>query len=188
MEPYPSNGTAMERSSPIHRPSASLCPQFSPSALSSLRLQYDSTPTPYTPMASPAPDDLDLHELGSDAIADLLQAALDVNGDKSTILLLDMRPSVHYAVSSIKTAVSVCVPNMLLKRCTYSLSMLTEQLTTQREVDTFANWRQFSLIVLFDATGTVPVKGSPMCCIAQKFRKEGCAATLGYIQGKSVRL
>ncbi|KAG0232262.1 hypothetical protein BGX31_005201 [Mortierella sp. GBA43] len=61
--------------------------------------------------------------------------------------------------------------------------MMTEQLTTPREIETFSNWRRFSNIVLFDATGSTPVKGSPIFCIAQKFRKEGCVARLGYIHG-----
>jgi len=94
-----------------------------------------------------------------------------------------MRPAVCHAVSSIDSAVSVSVPNMLLKRPMYSLEMVTEQLTTEREAEAFSNWRRFSNIVFFDATGAVPSKGSPIVCIAQKFRKEGCEARLGYIHG-----
>ncbi|KAF9952415.1 hypothetical protein BGZ70_000609 [Mortierella alpina] len=73
---------------------------------------------------------------------------------------------------------------MLLKRPMYSLEMVTEQLTTEREVEAFSNWRRFSNIVFFDATGAVPSKGSPIFCIAQKFRKEGCEARLGYIHAR----
>ncbi|KAG0049574.1 hypothetical protein BGZ83_005583 [Gryganskiella cystojenkinii] len=92
-----------------------------------------------------------------------------------------MRPTVCFGVSTIKTAVSVSVPIMLLKRPMYSLSMVTEQLTTEREIEAFSRWREVSNIVLFDATGSVPVKGTPMFCIAQKFRKEGFRARIGYI-------
>ncbi|KAI1300523.1 hypothetical protein EDD11_006167 [Mortierella claussenii] len=128
-------------------------------------------------------EDLDLKEMSGDTVSQLLEQALVTNGDRSTILLLDMRPPVCHAVSTIRSAISVSVPNMLLKRPMYSLRMVTEQLTTEKEIEAFSNWRQFSNIVLFDATGAPPVKGTPMFCIAQKFRREGCAARLAYIHG-----
>ncbi|KAI7821367.1 protein-tyrosine phosphatase-like protein [Gamsiella multidivaricata] len=121
--------------------------------------------------------------MSGNTVSELLEQALKVNGDKNAVLLLDMRPAVCKVVSSIKTAVGVSVSNMLLRRPMYSLDMLTEQLTTQREIQAFSNWRQFANIVLFDATGTVPAKGTPMFCIAQKLRKEGYSARLGYIRG-----
>ncbi|KAI8598256.1 protein-tyrosine phosphatase-like protein [Dissophora ornata] len=121
--------------------------------------------------------------MSGDTVSELLQEVLDINNDKRVILLLDMRPTVCNAQSTIKTAVSVSVPNMLMKRPMYSLGMVTEQLTTQREVEAFSNWRQFSYIVFFDATGSIPAKGSPILCIAQKFRREDCTARLGYIHG-----
>ncbi|KAF9177724.1 hypothetical protein BGZ50_008429 [Haplosporangium sp. Z 11] len=68
---------------------------------------------------------------------------------------------------------------MLLRRPTYTLEMITEQLTTDREVQAFSRWWQFSNIVLFDTTGTVPMKGTPMFCIAQKLRNEGFTGSIG---------
>ncbi|KAF9308500.1 hypothetical protein BGZ91_007787, partial [Linnemannia elongata] len=51
----------------------------------------------------------------------------------------------------------VCVPNMLLKRPKTSLQQVTEQLTTEQDIETFSKWKQFANIVLFDASGAVPV-------------------------------
>lgn len=134
--------------------------------------------------SSPALEDPDLKELSGDTVSELLEHGLKVNGNRNTILLLDMRPSKSYATASIKTAVGVSMPNMLLKRPMYTLGMVAEQLTTPKEVDIFSNWRQFSNIVFIDAAGVSPVKGTPIFCIAQKFRREGCVARLGYIQGE----
>ncbi|KAF9576248.1 hypothetical protein EC968_009808 [Mortierella alpina] len=183
-EPYPSSKITAPSERRGHKPCHSLSTQFSPSALSSLKLPPISAPT-LLPSATlpdmPAVTALDLKELSCNTVSELLDHSN--HGDKFAILLLDMRPAVCYAVSSIESAVSVSVPNMLLKRPMYSLEMVTEQLTTEREVATFSNWRRFSNIVFFDATGAVPSKGSPIFCIAQKFRKEGCEARLGYIRG-----
>jgi len=127
---------------------------------------------------------VDLKEITGDALSHLLRQSLSNHGNKTAVLLLDMRPFVCYSVSSIKTAVCVCVPNVLLKRPMYSLGMLTEHLTTDHQVETFSSWRRFSNIILFDANGATPVKGSPLFCIAQKFRKEGFSARISYIQGR----
>ncbi|KAG0201213.1 hypothetical protein BGX28_005913 [Mortierella sp. GBA30] len=185
-EPYPSpSKAAASNERKGHRPSYSLCNQFSPSALSSLRLPPTSAPTLLcsTPSDTPAGSDLNIEEMSCNTVSELLDQALSDCGDRYAILILDMRPAVCYAASSIVTAISVSVPNMLLKRPMYSLDMVTEQLTTEREVYAFSNWRRFSNIVFFDATGAVPTKGSPIYCIAQKFRREGFEARLGYIRG-----
>ncbi|KAF9937889.1 hypothetical protein BGZ67_000777 [Mortierella alpina] len=185
-EPYPSSKVTAPSERRGHKPCHSLSTQFSASALSSLKLPPISAPT-LLPSATlpdiPAVAALDLKELSCNTVSELLDHAYSNHGDKFAVLLLDMRPAVCYAVSSIESAVSVSVPNMLLKRPMYSLEMVTEQLTTEREVEAFSNWRRFSNIVFFDATGAVPSKGSPIFCIAQKFRKEGCKARLGYIHG-----
>ncbi|KAF8952290.1 hypothetical protein BGZ46_003524, partial [Entomortierella lignicola] len=183
-EPYPKN-TSMDRKESLHRPSQSLSSHFSTSPISSLKLPPISAPTllPSRSQANLTPEDIGLKGMSGDTVSDLLKQTLGTSGDKCKILLLDMRSSVCHAMSSIKTAVSVNVPNILLKRPMYSLDMVTDQLTTEREIETFSNWRQFSNIVLFDATGATPVKGVPMYCIAQKFRKEGYTARLAYLQG-----
>ncbi|KAF9357023.1 hypothetical protein BGX26_004359 [Mortierella sp. AD094] len=183
-EPYP-KGISMDRKESLHRSSQSLSSQSPTSSISSLKLPPVSTPTllPSMSPATPALEDLGLKKISGDTVSELLEQFLKTKGDKSAIMLLDMRPPVCHAVSSIKTAVSVSVPNMLLKRPMYSLGMVIDHLTTKREIETFANWRQFSNIVLFDATGAAPVKGTPIYCIAQKFRKEGCDASLAYMHG-----
>ncbi|KAF9151407.1 hypothetical protein BG015_006720 [Linnemannia schmuckeri] len=134
--------------------------------------------------------ELDLKEISGDTVSQLLRQTLSTfgNRNKNAVLLLDMRPAVSHSALSIKTSVGVSVPNMLLKRPMYSLDMVSEHLTTDQEVEAFSNWRQFSNIVLFDATGATPVKGTPLFCIAQKFRKAGCSARIGYIQAYFAKL
>ncbi|KAF9908991.1 hypothetical protein EC991_009173 [Linnemannia zychae] len=164
--------------------------------LSSLMSPPNSTPSPsrptmsslsqshHSPVASTAPAELNLKEMTGETVSQLLEKVLMTNGgDKYAIMLLDMRPSVSYAAGSIQTAVSVCVSNMLLRRPMYSLQMVTEQLTTEQDIETFSKWKQFANIVFFDAAGAAPVVGSPTILMVQKFRKEGCNATLAYLNG-----
>lgn len=175
--PYPTD-SAMERKSPLHKPVHSLTLQSTPSMSPAFKAPTSSI------MAPTAPEDPGLTEMTGDTVSEMLEHGLRVNGNGSTVLLLDMRPPGSYAAASIKTAVSLSIPNMLLKRPMYSLDMMTEQLNTPREVEIFSNWRRFSNIVLFDATGSTPARGTPAFCIAQKFRREGCVARLGYLHGK----
>ncbi|KAF9973988.1 hypothetical protein BGZ65_008967, partial [Modicella reniformis] len=140
------------------------------------------------------PAELNMQQISGETVSRLLEQVLntekdDGNGnnandsDRNTIMLLDMRPSVSHAASTIKTAVNVCIPNILLKRPMYSLQMVTEQLTTEQDIEIFSRWRQFPTIVFFDASGAAPLVGSPTVYMAQKLRKEGCGATLAYLLG-----
>ncbi|KAF9108072.1 hypothetical protein BGX27_008500 [Mortierella sp. AM989] len=135
------------------------------------------------------PAELNLQVMSCDTVSRLLEQVLQAigekghGGDKNAVMLLDMRPSVSHAASSIMTAVNVCIPNMLLKRPMYQLKNVAEQLTTDEDIETFTRWSQFANIVLFDASGAAPVVGSPTFFMVQKFRKEGCNATLAYLQG-----
>ncbi|KAF9578049.1 hypothetical protein BGW38_006375, partial [Lunasporangiospora selenospora] len=161
----------------------------------------------HAPVPTAIPAELNITETDSDAVALLLSQALGTtNGDGSvqalgtegssngvsdmetdlnenSILLLDMRTSAQHAASSIKGAVSVSVPNMLLKRPMFTLKMVTEQLTTEQDATTFARWQLFTNIVFFDGPGTVPAVGSPTYFVTQKFRKEGCGANIRYLIG-----
>ncbi|KAF8937908.1 hypothetical protein BGZ47_008821 [Haplosporangium gracile] len=197
-EPYPSSRSSFTSlggssiSIPSHnRPNMSIS-----MPLSSLMSPPSSTSSPsrptmsslsqshHSPVAPAAPAELNLKEMTGETVSQLLEKVLMTNGgDKNAVMLLDMRSSVSHAASSIQTAVSVCVPNMLLKRLKTSLQMVTEQLTTEQDIETFSKWKQFANIVLFDASGTVPVVGSPTILMVQKFRKEGCNATLAYLNG-----
>ncbi|KAG0008418.1 hypothetical protein BGZ80_003464 [Entomortierella chlamydospora] len=175
----------MDRKESSHKLSQPFSSHFPTSPISSLKFPSVSTPT-LLPSMSPvtsALEDLGLKEISANTVSKLLEQLLETNGGKSTIMLLDMRPPECHTASSIRTSVGVSVPSMLLKRPMYSLDMVAEQLTTKREVETFTDWRRFPNIVLFDATGATPVKGTPMYYIAQKFRREGCDATLAYIHG-----
>ncbi|KAF9920274.1 hypothetical protein FBU30_009914 [Linnemannia zychae] len=194
-EPYPSS-----RLSSVGGSSASIPPQHNMSItmpLSSLMSPPSSKSLPsrptmsslsqshHSPVAPAAPAELNLKEMTGETVSQLLEKVLMTSegGDKNAIMLLDMRPSVSHAAASIQTAVSVCVPNILLKRPMYSLKMVTEQLTTEQDIETFSKWKQFSNIVFFDASGTPPVVGSPTILMVQKFRKENCNATLAYLLG-----
>ncbi|KAF9130273.1 hypothetical protein BGW39_003283 [Mortierella sp. 14UC] len=199
-EPYPSSRlssmSSLAGSSisiPQHRPNMSISMPLSflmsPSSTSSPSRPTMSSlsQSHHSPVALAAPAELNLKEMTGETVSQLLEKVLMTNGgDKHAVMLLDMRPSVSYAAGSIQTAVSVCVSNMLLRRPMYSLQMVTEQLTTEQDIETFSKWKQFANIVLFDAAGAVPVVGSPTILMVQKFRKEGCNATLAYLNGTSI--
>ncbi|KAI1318121.1 hypothetical protein EDD11_007173 [Mortierella claussenii] len=205
-EPYPSSRTSSTSSAgdrsglsssnasiPVHRSNLSLSMPLSSlmsppsSVLSPSRLSMSSlSQSHHSPVTTAAPAELNIQEMSTDMVSRLLEQVLQAghgSGNKDALMLLDMRPSVSHAASSIKTAVNVCIPNMLLKRPMYSLQKVTEQLTTEQDIDTFSRWKQFSNIVFFDASGAAPVVDSPTFFMVQKLRKEGCNATLGYLQG-----
>ncbi|KAF9437879.1 hypothetical protein BGZ76_010756 [Entomortierella beljakovae] len=174
---------------PMHKPnlplSMPLSSLMSPpnSVQSPTRLSMSSlSQSHHTPAAAAPPAELNLQEMGSEMVSRLLDQVLQ-GIDKNAIMLLDMRPSVSHASSSIKTAVNLCIPNMLLKRAMFSLQMMAGQLTTEQDAEIFTRWNQFPNIVLFDASGTAPVVGSPTFFVVQKLRKEGCTATLAYLHG-----
>ncbi|KAF9203345.1 hypothetical protein BGZ49_006530 [Haplosporangium sp. Z 27] len=179
----------------LHRTNFPLSMMSSPHSPTTPRL-----PTSSTNNASVFPAELNLQVMDCDTVSRLLEQVLlsigetsggdgndgnggDIGGDKNAIMLLDMRPSISYSASTIHTAVNVCIPNMLLKRPNFSLQMVTEQLTTEQDSENLSRWREFSNIVLFDASGAAPVVGSPTFFMVQKFRKEGCKATLAYLAG-----
>ncbi|KAF9346838.1 hypothetical protein BGX34_003585, partial [Mortierella sp. NVP85] len=137
----------------------------------------------HSPTAAAVPAELNIQEIQCETVSNLLAQVLSItdDGDRNAIMLLDMRPSVLYAASTIKTAVNLCISSILLKRQTYSLQSVTGQLTTEQDIEIFSRWKQFSNIVFFDASGSAPVVGSPTFFMAQKFRREGCTATLAYL-------
>ncbi|OAQ26731.1 hypothetical protein K457DRAFT_157403 [Linnemannia elongata AG-77] len=195
-EPYPSSRSSSMSGSSYSIPSHNRPNMSISMPLSSLMSPPSSTSSPsrptmsslsqshHSPVAPAAPAELNLKEMTSETVSQLLEKVMMTNGgDKNAVMLLDMRSSVSYAASSIQTAVSVCVPNMLLKRPKTSLQQVTEQLTTEQDIETFSKWKQFANIVLFDASGAVPVVGSPTILMVQKFRKEGCNANLAYLTG-----
>ncbi|KAF9955252.1 hypothetical protein BGZ72_003910 [Mortierella alpina] len=153
-----------------------------PGSRLSLSSQSPRHPSPSVPAV---PAGQGLKEMDSGAVSQLLQQVLTASDDtgRAAIMLLDMRPSPEHMASSIKTAVNVCVPSVLLKRPSTSLQKVMDHLTTEQDSEIFSNWKQFSNIVLFDASGAAPVAGSPTLLLAQKFRMEGCSASLAYLRG-----
>lgn len=145
-----------------------------------------ATSPPQSLPATSALADLGIQSMNGGTVSKLLSNVLLAHGesDKNAVLLLDMRSSASHAASSIKTSVSICVPNMLLKRAMFSLTSVMAQLTTEEEADTFSRWQRYNNIVLFDASGAIPTVSSPIILMAQKFRKEGCSATIAYLSGK----
>ncbi|KAF9989003.1 hypothetical protein BGZ75_007913 [Mortierella antarctica] len=138
-----------------------------------------------SPSAPSVPAGQSLKEMDGGAVSRLLEQVLMASDDtgKAALMLLDMRPSPDHMASSIKTAVNVCVPSVLLKRPSTSLQKVMDHLTTEQDSEIFSKWKQFANIVLFDASGAAPMAGSPTLLLAQKFRMEGCSANLAYLRG-----
>ncbi|KAF9568116.1 hypothetical protein EC968_003089 [Mortierella alpina] len=134
--------------------------------------------------ASSVPAGQSLKEMDGGAVSQLLEQVLMATDDtgRAALMLLDMRPSPDHMASSIRTAVNVCVPSVLLKRPSTSLQKVMDHLTTEQDSEIFSKWKQFANIVLFDASGAAPLAGSPSLLLAQKFRMEGCSANLAYLR------
>ncbi|CAO3572202.1 unnamed protein product [Mortierella alpina] len=153
------------------------------------RLSMSSlSPRHPSPSAATVPPGQSLKEMDGSAVSRLLEQVLMANDDtgKTALMLLDMRPSPEHMASSIKTAVNVCVPSVLLKRPSTSLQKVMDHLTTEQDSEIFSKWKQFANIVLFDASGAAPIAGSPSLLLAQKFRLEGCSANLAYLRATAL--
>lgn len=79
--------------------------------------------------------------------AQKLNALLDE--EKSSILLVDIRPYTMYSFTHIESAISICIPSTLLKRQTFGFSRILEFVAPQ-DVDVLKNVTNTEHIVFYD--------------------------------------
>lgn len=89
------------------------------------------------------------------------------------LLLLDVRPYAHFAQGKIQGSLNLCIPTTLLKRRSFDTQKLEATFTDDLDKQTFARWRECSMIVVYDAATSDAKDAVPLINVVNKFQSEG---------------
>ncbi|KAK0614867.1 hypothetical protein B0T17DRAFT_497801 [Bombardia bombarda] len=104
-------------------------------------------------------------------------------GHVGEVLLLDLRVSPQYSQSRIKGALNLCIPTTLLKRATFNLQKLQQTFQSDDEQGKFANWRDTSYLVVYDAFSSDRRDAVSAMNMLKKFTNEGYNGSACIIRG-----
>jgi len=106
-----------------------------------------------------------------------------LEAQEDNIMVLDLRISTQYGISHISSALSLCLPTTLLKRPSFDVRKLADTFQDEQERKRFENWRQYSTIVVYDASSAA-LKDAMTCLnTIKKFRTEGFDGSLFIVEG-----
>lgn len=106
-----------------------------------------------------------------------------LDSSEDSIMVLDLRISTQYAISHITSALSLCLPTTLLKRPSFDVKKLADTFQDEEERRRFENWRQYTTIVVYDAS-SMALKDATTCLnTIKKFRTENFEGSLFIIEG-----
>lgn len=111
-------------------------------------------------------------------LKDLLEKDEDAN-----FLLLDLRVSPQFAQSRVRGALNLCIPTTLLKRATFNLQKLQQTFSADQEQDRFANWRDTSHLVVYDASSSDKRDAVAAMNMIKKFTSEGYSGSACILRG-----
>ncbi|CAG8446766.1 5259_t:CDS:2 [Ambispora gerdemannii] len=120
-----------------------------------------------------------------DLLADLVKSRESNSQNKSDflVLLLDLRSFSNFTADRIKTALNICIPSTLLKRCSFSPEKIMETLVSDYDKDVFKDWSKYQNIVLYDNDLDIISENCPIFHVCKKFKKENCSAKIGWLKG-----
>lgn len=99
------------------------------------------------------------------------------------ILILDVRVFAQYSQSKITGALNLNLPTTLLKRTTYDVEKLAGTFTKPEAKAKFDQWREASIIIVYDANSS-QLKDATTCVnTLKKFTKEGWQGSQFIIKG-----
>lgn len=105
------------------------------------------------------------------------------NDQGATVLLLDLRVSPQFAQSRVKGAMNLCIPTTLLKRATFNLQKLQQTFQADGDQDKFANWRDASHLVVYDASSLDTRDAVSALNMIKKFTNEGYSGPTSILRG-----
>ena len=116
-------------------------------------------------------------------MADSVQGATVINAtqlsnllhgdDASSVLLLDIRVSTHFAMSRIQDALNMCIPTTLLKRATFNIEKMRLTFATSDQLTRFSTWNESQYIVVYDNSLTEGRDATAAANMLRKFTNEG---------------
>ncbi|KAL8929060.1 MAG: hypothetical protein Q9208_001503 [Pyrenodesmia sp. 3 TL-2023] len=99
------------------------------------------------------------------------------------ILILDVRVFAQYSQSKVKGALNLNLPTTLLKRTTYDVEKLAGTFTKPEAKAKFDQWRDASIIIVYDANSS-QLKDAATCVnTLKKFTKEGWQGSQFIVKG-----
>lgn len=123
-------------------------------------------------------------ESGSPAMISPAQLRdLIAEGDDSEILLLDLRVSPQFAQARVRGALNLCIPTTLLKRATFNLQKLQHTFHADADQERFANWRNTSHLVVYDAFSSDKRDALSAMNMIKKFTSEGYTGSANILRG-----
>ncbi|KAL2131461.1 hypothetical protein VTI74DRAFT_5091 [Chaetomium olivicolor] len=99
------------------------------------------------------------------------------------VLLLDLRVSPQFAQSRIRGALNLCIPTTLLKRATFNLQKLQQTFQADQDQEKFANWREASHLVVYDASSSDKRDAISSQNMIKKFTNEGYSGHASILRG-----
>lgn len=99
------------------------------------------------------------------------------------ILLLDVRISRQYALSTISGALNLCIPTTLLKRPSFNTQKVADSFKDSKQKAKFERWKSNSHIVVFDAHSSRLEEASICTSTLNKFRNQDWSGCLYVIRG-----
>ncbi|KAI9315640.1 protein-tyrosine phosphatase-like protein [Dichotomocladium elegans] len=128
------------------------------------------------PNSATAPDVTDrIVVFSSERINQLLQQS-------SSLLLIDIRPFIHYSHLHIQCAINVWVSANILKRPSFTIHKISEVIS-QDQRPLWDAWQTYDNIILYDQnSNTLPVN-SALTSLLAKFTEANYRGVLGYLQG-----
>ncbi|KAM7215563.1 hypothetical protein V8F06_009030 [Rhypophila decipiens] len=106
-----------------------------------------------------------------------------MGGHADDILLLDLRVSPQFVQARVKGALNLCIPTTLLKRATFNLQKLQQTFQSEGDQERFANWRQTSHLVVYDAYSSEKRDASSAMNTIKKFTNEGYSGSPNILRG-----
>jgi hypothetical protein len=97
--------------------------------------------------------------------------------DGLDILLIDIRAFAAYAKSRLVDAINVCIPTVLLKRSSLSMSDISGSIVSKGDRGRFGGWKDADGIVLYDADSLRVKDSHPLATLAGKFKEAGFQGT-----------
>jgi protein-tyrosine phosphatase len=112
-----------------------------------------------------------------------LSELMEKDSEGTDVLLIDIRVSPQFAQSRIRGALNLCIPTTLLKRATFNLQKLQQTFHADRDQEKFADWRNASHLVVYDAASSDPRDALPALNMIKKFTNEGYSGVASILRG-----
>lgn len=131
----------------------------------------------------------DLTPIKGEILSELM---IKSNSNQSThLIIIDVRSFNYFLKNRIKSAISVSIPSILLKRPTYTMEKVYESITYDdgAAVDRFKKWSSATNIVFYDHSSYKPSdsgNSATAVLLGSKLRNLGYKGQLNYLQGGSI--